>query len=745
MNWQNKKQIKHLKGGKMLHYFLIFIMIFTIQAFAQPKWVPFLQETKTKPLTILSSSTNSNISFNIKVNGMSVTDKEIDDMAYQHLSIPDAELMTEEGLPQLPMIIKLIAIPDCDNVALSVTHSNKLEFENYNVIPAPGLEKKKSPYGTEVTVEVFKENKSLYSSNVDFPGKYAEIIETGYVRGQKVAYVAIYPVQFNPAGKKLKVFTDFDINLSFANSSSPVNKELGIFRNMMHHAALNYELTGLSASSKGEDVFQNTTISKSSSISSVMSGSVTRVTNLNTLVGASAIPVDYLIITHSTLFNSSSLTTLANRRRDLNGYDVVICQVDASGSNNDIYDFEDTPGHIKYPSTSTTRYVSIRNFIADVYINGRSNHTGDGHLGYILLVGDALRDDNSTEMLPAEHYYTGFANAGDYYYACTGGDADNNLDLMYGRLPVGNVTQLSNAVNKIISYESNSSGSWIDKTTFVAFSPDLWDDADPGIRTCTQFIPPAYQKSYAYRNYTTSGSTVVTEASPIFGQHFTSVQYSDPGCLCGADLLDNWVYDDPTAGINNRIHKFVYEGHGGPFGFGAEGCGRNIFGYEGHSCSGSYFSNRLDNDLYSFMIFCACETGYFDHTDDDCISEALMNITNRGAIGILSSTRDSNTGANGIVDGYVLRAMYESLSHIMGEAVMESKLAFSNLLFRRQYNLYGDPAVNLWPTGYTINENITLSGTVDINNNITIASGITCTVAAGTTLRIVNPKNWTKI
>lgn len=122
------------------------------------------------------------------------------------------------------------------------------------------------------------------------------------------------------------------------------------------------------------------------------------------------------------------------------------------------------------------------------------------------------------------------------------------------------------------------------------------------------------------------------------------------------------------------------------------------------------------------MVFCACETGYFDHNSDDCISEALMNITGKGAIGILSSTRISYASAFGTVDGFVLQAMYGGLSQIMGECVMESKLNLSDLLFRRQYNLYGDPAVNLWPTGYIIAENITLSGTIDITNNITVSS-----------------------
>ncbi|KAA0223565.1 hypothetical protein EDS67_25705 [candidate division KSB1 bacterium] len=718
---------------KMLrHLFCISCLIaaMAMPLFAQQTWVPFLQQEKTAPsVTLLTSNTNI-VSFTVQINGMFADEKKVGDVAYRKLSIPDAEVMTEQGLPQVPMITKLIAVPDCDDVSISVVPSNELEFANYDVIPAPRYERKEWPDGSHSMAEVFEENKPVYSSDAYFPGKYGEIVETGYVRGQKVARVAIYPIQFNPAGKTLKVFTDFNIILSFIGPSSPVNKELGIFRNMMHHVALNYELSGISASTRATEVPPDNSLVK------ITAGSVNRVTDLSLLVGPSAMPVDYLIITHSSLFNSSSLTTLANHRRDYDGYDVVIVQVDAAGSNNDIYDFEDSPGHIKYPSTPSTRYVSIRDFIRDVYLNGRANHTRDGHLGYILLVGDALLDDNSNPMVPANRYYTGFAEGGDYYYACTGGDSDNLQDLMYGRLSIGNEGELSAVVNKIISYRFNSNGSWGNDYTFVAFSPDLFSYADPAMEQMTEVVPPTYSKSYAYRAYT-GATTLVTEANPIFGQTFTTAEYDDPYNLCGSQLLNDWLFDNADAGINNRVHTFIYEGHGRPGSLGAnEGSGRVIF-------QANQLANRLHNDLYSFMIFNCCESGYFDKgTSDlgsvDCVAEVVTNLANEGAIGCLASTRDSYVSAFGRVDRYVLEAQYNSLSHVMGEAVMESKIRMTDLLFRRQYNLYGDPAVNLWPTGYTVSENITLSGTVDITSNIIVASGTTLTIASGANV-IIQP------
>ncbi|MGE5411559.1 MAG: C25 family cysteine peptidase, partial [Clostridiales bacterium] len=503
--------------------------------------------------------------------------------------------------------------------------------------------------------------------------------------------------------------------------------------NMMNHAAINYDLKGIGASTKKSDIMHESTLSKATQSNSqnAVTSVVTRVTDINTLKGANAIPVDYLIITHSSLFNSNSLTTLANFRKDHNGLDVAIVKVD------DIYGLYPPPTNP--PATTPQTYISIRNFIKDVYLTGRANNTFDGHLGYILLLGDAYLDDNNTEMVPAVHspnYYS-LEQGGDYYYACTGGDTDDLMDLMYGRLSVGNETELSNSVNKIISYENNSNNSWCNDYTFVGGNPDLYCDSDPAFKTLTEIVPPSNAKSYAYRAYDTSPATQVIEASPVQGYRYTYAQYNDGAYLCGSDLLESWLFDDQNAGLNHRVHTFIYEGHGGWNALVAnEGSGRYIF-------RGNTLDSKLSNDLYTFMILNCCDAGHFDNNltgaeSGDCLGEEVVYLANKGAIGCLASTRDSDTGAFGQVDALVVRAMQQNMSHVMGEAVMESKLLLSDSQYRRQYNLYGDPAVNLWPTGFTMTENTTLSGNIQISENLTVPSGVTLTIAAGANLRFSN-------
>ena len=655
-----------------------------------------LQKKPTEPTVNLISLNLDDISFSIQINGIVHSEKKTDSITYDCITIPSEDVMTDSCSPQLPVVTKLIAIPDCDNISISVSPSNEAHFYNYNILPAPTYETKKFPDGSEDLNPKFEENKSIYSQNIPFPGKYGEILETGYIRNQKIARIAVYPVQYIPASKEIIIYSEFDIKLSFVNPKSSVNKELGVFRKIIHSVALNYKPGGKSALTKLSGSIQNK--NNKSEVTSL--GSVTRVTNLSTLTGENAIPVDYLIITHSSLFNSGSLTKLANHRKDYNGYDVAIVKV-----NDDVYN--------SYPSAH--RYESIRDFIQDVYLHGKASHIGDGHLGYILLVGDAYLDDNSTEMLPAAYpsFYDKLEQAGDYYYACTGGDSDNLLDLMYGRLPVGNETELNNVVNKIISYEYNTNGSWRNNYTFVAGSYGLfYSYADLAITRMTQMIPQDWTKSYAYRALDSDRPTLVTSIDSILGQRFTLEEYKDLTKLCGSRKLSDWLYNDPVAGINHGVHTLIYEGHGSWNGLGGESCGRQIFKVE--DCIASHdntVENRLHNNLYTFMIFCACNTGHFDNgpTDEgDCIAEVVLNLQNRGAIGVIGSTRDSDLDSFGFVDGKILDKEINDSLFIIGEAFMESKISDFHIQFRRQYNLYSDPALNLWPVinNKTLNSNL---------------------------------------
>jgi len=107
----------------------------------------------------------------------------------------------------------------------------------------------------------------------------------------------------------------------------------------------------------------------------------------------------------------------------------------------------------------------------------QAQHTGDGHLGFVLLVGD--EDDNIAVSIPvATNHGIAYGNQSNcpqclyrsyYYYSCitkTNGVYDHDGDLYIGRFSVQTPTQLFNMVEKTINHETlySADNAWC-KTT----------------------------------------------------------------------------------------------------------------------------------------------------------------------------------------------------------------------------------------------------------------------------------------
>ena len=438
----------------------------------------------------------------------------------------------------------------------------------------------------------------------------------------------------------------------------------------------------------------------------------------NTVAACANNHTDYLMMTAHELYNSQQIDNLATHRSNTNNYNIAIVDVENMAG----YNFS---------------CAGIHDFIQDVYNTQSAEHTGDGYLGYILLIGDAFEDDNVTRMLwDYDDYIPGHNDneeASDQYYACIHG-TDDYPDVFIGRLSVGNETELGNVVNKIINYETvYTSGNWKD---------DILLFEGQGLANYSQFG--------SINNYLRSRSR----------ETYFLYRYEPPHAANASHLERyNNVYPPPNTNIDDATHRFINQINAGKFIVNYEADHGSIFGLhpdgEGHCYT--YFDVNdiasLNNGNYlMLMLLVCCYTGWFDNTTSDacfgtnvdCLAERLQYANNRGAIAVLASSRDDYTSSYNMVDRYIYEAIYDHLSTSIGEAVLEAKFRY-DISRRRRYNLFGDPAVNLFPDGYTINNDITLSGPdpIDITTDITVETGATLTIDAGTTLRFAPGKRLT--
>lgn len=376
-------------------------------------------------------------------------------------------------------------------------------------------------------------------------------------------------------------------------------------------------------------------------------GTVARCHNL---AQCAAIYPDALLIAGHSLIESAYIDSLGLLWAERMGINVAI--VDAA-------------------DVSTVSPVMIRDFIKSLYDFKCAEHYGDGHLGFVILVGDAYENDNITHMVPEYDGYGGNYSASDHYYACLSGN-DDFEDVMLGRIPVGSPAELTVYYNKVRSYSPLPAEQWAKSVLLIAgcfFASkddyiDLFDQFD-------SYVPDDFSVSRFYRyDYPLTSAGDATACQAIVDsleKGFVFALHSGDG--------DKWDW----GAVNERVIR------------------------------SSYIPGVDNNSRLPVLISIACSNGWFDNISEtygdgsvDCFAERVLVAPSGGAIACVASGRETGGGASTIFAHEIVKAAFVNGSSFIGEMMLEAKtehlLNLGSVSYVRQFNLFGDPCVNFMLT-----------------------------------------------
>ncbi len=117
--------------------------------------------------------------------------------------------LSQPGEPYLPGMTVLAGVAQDGVVRLSYSVGEEEYFDNLWVEPADGL----TPYPV-VPGPVYQEDRF-------WPGAFAEVERVELVRGVRVAWIRISPVQFNPVQRRLRLAKRLRIELNFSQQAEP--------------------------------------------------------------------------------------------------------------------------------------------------------------------------------------------------------------------------------------------------------------------------------------------------------------------------------------------------------------------------------------------------------------------------------------------------------------------------------------------------------------------------------------------
>ena len=319
---------------------------------------------------------------------------------------------------------------------------------------------------------------------------------------------------------------------------------------------------------------------------------------------------------------------------------------------------------------------AIRNFIRMLYKRGNTGNQPK----YLLLFGDASFDykdriSDNTNFVPTWESSSSTAiivsyNTDDFYGLLDGGEGFNvrgGLDIGIGRIPVRNLDQARQMVDKIIHYSGNSEavmGSW--RNTICLVGDD--QDNNTYVRDSEQM---ASFIDNSYSNINTD--KIYFDAYP---------QVSTPG---------GQRYPEVKKAINDEVKKGAllinYIGHGGETGWAHERV------LEVQDINAWTNINRLP-----VFVTATCEFTRFDNPELESAGELVLLNENGGGIALLTTTRATSAGANFQLNKQVFKHVFEKENgeyQRLGDIIKNSKNAIGNGTNAQKFVLVGDPALRL--------------------------------------------------
>ena len=349
--------------------------------------------------------------------------------------------------------------------------------------------------------------------------------------------------------------------------------------------------------------------------------------------------------------------------------------------------------------------AAIRNFVKLVY---NKSVPGDS-LKYLLLFGDGSYDNKNAERSPylmtyqskeSFNYSRSFVSD-DFFGLLDPQDNIENspsglIDIGIGRFPVSNREEARNSVNKVERYlDTDNWGEWLNQVCFVADDQDNnlhMRDADKLAKFVNGHYPmfnidKIYFDSYKQQNSAT-GSVY-------------------PG-----------VSRDINEKVNNGILLFNYTGHGG----------EDHLAHERVLTKDDIKEWNNPEKMPLFMT-ATCEFTRFDDPDYVSAGEEVFLKPDGGSIALFSTTRlvyaSLNYDLNRNFYDYVFETNQEGESLRFGDIVRLTKNYTGTGNNKRNFSLFGDPALRMPPVDYQVHTDSIVSNGSQMTDTVHALDKIT--------------------
>ena len=144
-----------------------------------------------------------------------------DKVGYQEVHYDDSRFTNEPGNPKVPVTRLMLGIPASVEIeAVDISAAPAETRTGIRLVPVSIFDVQEGN-SQHAATQHWVESGSAYQStgNASYPGfPLARVVREGYIRSQRVIAVALYPVQYLPRTRQLRLYSHLTVNIRFSSS-----------------------------------------------------------------------------------------------------------------------------------------------------------------------------------------------------------------------------------------------------------------------------------------------------------------------------------------------------------------------------------------------------------------------------------------------------------------------------------------------------------------------------------------------
>jgi hypothetical protein len=181
---------------------------------ATAQWHP-LQPAATAgsaPKVTLLSQDASGAVMQITLPGFSINTFETDGKDYQRINISGETYTNEAGLPEVPYLAEVLAVPDNASIEVEIIATGEVKtFKEITLAPA------RESWWEGAPETPYQQDRAAYATDAFYPAVAAQTEAPAVFRDFRIVRVSMFPFRYNAAKKELQVATTMIVRVKFGN------------------------------------------------------------------------------------------------------------------------------------------------------------------------------------------------------------------------------------------------------------------------------------------------------------------------------------------------------------------------------------------------------------------------------------------------------------------------------------------------------------------------------------------------